>query len=69
MSAADILRLDLDSQAVDPKMKVQAALSTSASSTATSHKVRPDVNAVVHSHSSTVVPFTVTRAKPAAAAA
>ena len=27
------------------------------------YKARPDVNAVVHSHSPTVVPFTVTRAK------
>jgi ribulose-5-phosphate 4-epimerase/fuculose-1-phosphate aldolase len=60
--AADILVLDLDSQAVDPKDE-GTLLYRERFIHGEIYKVRPDVNAVVHSHSPTVVPFTVTRAK------
>ena len=62
VTAADILRLDLDSQAVDPKDEGKL-LYRERFIHGEIYKVRPDVNAVVHSHSPTVVPFTVTRAK------
>ncbi len=62
VSAADILLLDLDSQTVDPKDEGKL-LYRERFIHGEIYKVRPDVNAVVHSHSPTVVPFTVTRAK------
>ncbi len=60
--ASDILALDLDSQPVhrDDQDKL---LYRERFIHGEIYKVRPDVNAVVHSHSPTVVPFTVTRAK------
>ena len=62
ITAADILALDLDSQTVhrDDEGKL---LYRERFIHGEIYKVRPDVNAVVHSHSPTVVPFTVTRAK------
>jgi ribulose-5-phosphate 4-epimerase/fuculose-1-phosphate aldolase len=60
--AADILKLDLDSQPVDPKDE-GTLLYRERFIHGEIYKARPDVNAVVHSHSPTVVPFTVTRAK------
>jgi ribulose-5-phosphate 4-epimerase/fuculose-1-phosphate aldolase len=62
VSAADILVLDLDSQIVDSKDE-GTLLYRERFIHGEIYKVRPDVNAVVHSHSPTVVPFTVTRAK------
>ena len=60
--AADIVVLDLDSQTVDPKDDGKL-LYRERFIHGEIYKARPDVNAVVHSHSPTVVPFTVTRAK------
>ena len=60
--ASDILALDLDSQAVH-KDDEDKLLYRERFIHGEIFKVRPDVNAVVHSHSPTVVPFTVTRAK------
>ena len=62
VTAADILVLDLDSQIVDRKDE-GTLLYRERFIHGEIYKVRPDVNAVVHSHSPTVVPFTVTRAK------
>ena len=62
VTAADILVLDLDSQIVDSKDE-GTLLYRERFIHGEIYKVRPDVNAVVHSHSPTVVPFTVTRAK------
>jgi ribulose-5-phosphate 4-epimerase/fuculose-1-phosphate aldolase len=62
VTAADILVLDLDSQAVNPKDD-GSLLYRERFIHGEIYKARPDVNAVVHSHSPTVVPFTVTRAK------
>jgi HCOMODA/2-hydroxy-3-carboxy-muconic semialdehyde decarboxylase len=62
ITAADILVLDLDSQTVDPKDEGKL-LYRERFIHGEIFKARPDVNAVVHSHSPTVVPFTVTRAK------
>jgi HCOMODA/2-hydroxy-3-carboxy-muconic semialdehyde decarboxylase len=62
VTAGDILVLDLDSQIVDPKDEGKL-LYRERFIHGEIYKVRPDVNAVVHSHSPTVVPFTVTRAK------
>lgn len=62
VNAADILVLDLDSQIVDSKDE-GTLLYRERFIHGEIYKVRPDVNAVVHSHSPTVVPFTVTRAK------
>jgi HCOMODA/2-hydroxy-3-carboxy-muconic semialdehyde decarboxylase len=60
--ASDILALDLDSQAVHPDDR-DKLLYRERFIHGEIYKVRPDVNAVVHSHSPTVVPFTVTKAK------
>lgn len=60
--ASDILALDLDSQTVHPDDQ-DKLLYRERFIHGEIYKVRPDVNAVVHSHSPTVVPFTVTRAK------
>jgi HCOMODA/2-hydroxy-3-carboxy-muconic semialdehyde decarboxylase len=62
ITGADILVLDLDSQPVDPKDQ-GTLLYRERFIHGEIYKARPDVNAVVHSHSPTVVPFTVTRAK------
>ena len=62
VSAADIVVLDLDSQTVDPKDEGKL-LYRERFIHGEIYKARPDVNAVVHSHSPTVVPFTVTRVK------
>lgn len=62
VTAADILLLDLDSQIVDAKDEGKL-LYRERFIHGEIYKARPDVNAVVHSHSPTVVPFTVTRAK------
>lgn len=62
VTPADILRLDLDSQTVDPQDQ-DTLLYRERFIHGEIYKVRPDVNAIVHSHSPTVVPFTVTRAR------
>src|ERR1700691_3111514 len=62
VTAADILLLDLDSQNVDPRDEGKL-LYRERFIHGEIYKVRPDVHAIVHSHSPTVVPFTVTRAK------
>jgi ribulose-5-phosphate 4-epimerase/fuculose-1-phosphate aldolase len=62
VTVADILVLDLDSQTVDAKDD-GVLLYRERFIHGEIYKARPDVNAVVHSHSPTVVPFTVTRAK------
>lgn len=62
VTAADILVLDLESQPVDPEDESKL-LYRERFIHGEIYKVRPDVNAVVHSHSPTVVPFTVTQAK------
>jgi len=62
VSRDDILVLDLDSQTVDPRDEGKL-LYRERFIHGEIYKVRPDVNAVVHSHSPTVVPFTVTHAK------
>src|ERR1041385_5155223 len=57
VSADDIMEFDLDSNPVDQRdrrMFLERFIHGSA------FKARPDVNCVVHSHSPTVVPFTVT---------
>lgn len=60
--ASDILALDLDSQPLHPDDQ-DKLLYRERFIHGEIYKVRPDVNAVVHSHSPTVVRFTVTRAK------
>ena len=60
--AADILLLDLDSQTVDPKDDGKL-LYRERFIHGEIYKARRDVNAVVHSHSPTIVPFSVTRTK------
>jgi HCOMODA/2-hydroxy-3-carboxy-muconic semialdehyde decarboxylase len=62
VSASDILALDLDSRPVDGEDEGKV-LYRERFIHGEIYKARPDVNAVVHSHSPTVVPFTVTRAK------
>ena len=60
--AADILALDLDSAPLHPDDEGKL-LYRERFIHGEIYKVRADVNAVVHSHSPTVVPFTVTKAK------
>ena len=62
VTPADILALDLDSQTVE-KDDEGKLLYRERFIHGEIYKARPDVNAVVHSHSPTVVPFTVTKAK------
>ena len=57
VTAADILVLDLDSQTVDAKDDGKL-LYRERFIHGEIYKARPDVNAVVHRHSPTVVPFT-----------
>jgi len=57
VGAEDIMEFDLDSNPVDQRdrrMFLERFIHGEA------YKARPDVNAVVHSHSPTVIPFTVT---------
>ena len=57
VTAQDIMELDLDSNAVggdDRRMFLERFIHGEA------YKARPDVNAVVHSHSPTIIPFSVT---------
>lgn len=57
VTAEDIVELDLDSTPVDPRgrrMFLERFIHGRA------YRARPDVNAVVHSHSPTVIPFSVT---------
>jgi ribulose-5-phosphate 4-epimerase/fuculose-1-phosphate aldolase len=57
VSAEDIMEFDLDSNPVDQggrRMFLERFIHGQA------YRARPDVNAVVHSHSPTVIPFTVT---------
>jgi HCOMODA/2-hydroxy-3-carboxy-muconic semialdehyde decarboxylase len=61
VSAADIIALDLDSRPVEPEDQ-EKLLYRERFIHGEIYKARPDVNAVVYSHSPTVVPFTVTRA-------
>ena len=58
----DILALDLDSQPMHPDDEGKL-LYRERFIHGEIYKVRADVNAVVHSHSQTVVPFTVTKAR------
>jgi ribulose-5-phosphate 4-epimerase/fuculose-1-phosphate aldolase len=58
VTAGDILEYDLDSNPVDPKAQ-RSVLERFIHGEI--YKVRSDVKAVIHSHSPTVVPFSVTR--------
>jgi ribulose-5-phosphate 4-epimerase/fuculose-1-phosphate aldolase len=58
----DIVVLDLDSNPVDPKDK-DKLLYRERFIHGEIYRARPDVNAIVHSHSPTVVPFSVTKVK------
>jgi ribulose-5-phosphate 4-epimerase/fuculose-1-phosphate aldolase len=62
VTSADILVLDLDSNPVDAKDK-DKLLYRERFIHGEIYKARPDVNAIVHSHSPTVVPFSVTEVK------
>ena len=62
VSAPDIIALDLDSRPVD-RRDAGKLLYRERFIHGEIYKVRPDVNAIVHSHSPTVVPFSVTRAR------
>jgi ribulose-5-phosphate 4-epimerase/fuculose-1-phosphate aldolase len=60
ITAADIMEYDLDSNPVDQQgrlMYIERYIHGEI------YKSRPDVNAVVHSHSPTVIPFSVTTVK------
>ncbi len=60
VTAADIMEYDLDSNPVDQQgrlMYIERFIHGEI------YKARPDVNAVVHSHSPTVIPFSVTTVK------
>jgi len=57
VTAGDILEYDLDSNPVDPKGE-RSVLERFIHGEV--YKARPDVTAVIHSHSPTVVPFSVT---------
>jgi len=61
VTAADIVVLDLDGNPVDKKDEGKL-LYRERFIHGEIYKSRPDVNAIVHSHSPTVVPFTVTQA-------
>jgi HCOMODA/2-hydroxy-3-carboxy-muconic semialdehyde decarboxylase len=57
VAAKDIVELDLNSDPIDqngPRLFLERYIHGEA------YKARPDVNAVVHSHSPTIVPFSVT---------
>jgi ribulose-5-phosphate 4-epimerase/fuculose-1-phosphate aldolase len=60
IAAADVMEYDLDSNPVDQQgrlMYIERYIHGEI------YKARPDVNAVVHSHSPTVIPFSVTTVK------
>ena len=60
ITAADIMEYDLDSNPVDQQgrlMYIERYIHGEI------YKARPDVNAIVHSHSPTVIPFSVTTVK------
>src|SRR5580692_20545 len=60
ITAADIMEYDLDSNPVDQAgrlMYIERFIHGEI------YKARPDVNAIVHSHSPTVIPFSVTNVK------
>jgi len=58
VTAADIIEYDLDSNPVDPKGRTSVLERFIHGEI---YKARPDVKAVIHSHSPTVVPFSVTQ--------
>jgi ribulose-5-phosphate 4-epimerase/fuculose-1-phosphate aldolase len=58
VTASDIMEFDLDSNAIDLKGRV---LHSERFIHGEIYKLRPDVNAVVHSHSRAVIPFSVTK--------
>jgi ribulose-5-phosphate 4-epimerase/fuculose-1-phosphate aldolase len=58
VTASDIMEFDLDSSAIDLRGR---ALHSERFIHGEIYKVRPDVNAVVHSHSRAVIPFGVTK--------
>jgi ribulose-5-phosphate 4-epimerase/fuculose-1-phosphate aldolase len=58
VTAQDVLEYDLDSNPVDPKGRTSVLERFIHGEI---YKARPDVNAVIHSHSPTVVPFSVTQ--------
>ncbi len=57
VTTADIMEFDLDSEPVDPQGRRPFLERFIHGET---YRARPDVNAVVHSHSPSVIPFTVT---------
>jgi ribulose-5-phosphate 4-epimerase/fuculose-1-phosphate aldolase len=57
VTADDIMEYDLDSNPIDPKGR-RSVLERFIHGEI--YKLRPDVNAVIHSHSPTVVPFSIT---------
>lgn len=58
VTAQDIVEYDLDSTPVDPRGRTSVLERFIHGEV---YKARPDVNAVIHSHSPTVVPFSVTQ--------
>jgi ribulose-5-phosphate 4-epimerase/fuculose-1-phosphate aldolase len=58
VTAEDVMEYDLDSNPIDPKGR-SSVLERFIHGEV--YKVRPDVKAVIHSHSPTVVPFSVTQ--------
>ena len=58
VTAQDILEYDLDSTPVDPRGRTSVLERFIHGAV---YQARPDVNAVIHSHSPTVVPFSVTQ--------
>lgn len=57
VTAADIIAFDLDGRPIDPKVRCGCYLERFIHGEI--YKARPDVNAVIHTHSPTVVPFSV----------
>jgi ribulose-5-phosphate 4-epimerase/fuculose-1-phosphate aldolase len=60
VKADDVLEYDLDSVAVDPKGR---ALYLERFIHGEIYKARPDVKAIVHSHSPSIIPFSVSKTK------
>jgi ribulose-5-phosphate 4-epimerase/fuculose-1-phosphate aldolase len=58
VTAQDVMEYDLDSTPVDPRGRTSVLERFIHGEV---YKARPDVNAVIHSHSPTVVPFSVTQ--------
>jgi HCOMODA/2-hydroxy-3-carboxy-muconic semialdehyde decarboxylase len=58
----DVILLDLDGNPVDPNVKCGCYLERYIHGEI--YKLRPDVNAVIHTHSATVVPFSVVPKSP-----